>query len=388
MARIIVDGFEHGLDVVSGAECANTYDQIAISEPAILSLTTSTLAARTGQYGLRLVNTGTPGASHTCRAILRPFDGGAKNTGYNVTTTYFSFWFRIVQNNTTPNKHIYIAALDSSTSTGVISITSDGRFWLNKSAASTATLSLNTWYQAKWTRLNASMQLEIVGVETINLASGGASASYCLGILTGYGDSDSLTPFEIHYDDAIADDASMPGSAGVYPLVADRNGDVFEWNSGSYASLDEIPHDGDTSYAALISPFGTDKRSLLKWSGVSGSSVRSARFDILHRHTGFSIATRYLFKNGGSEVFTSPPYQIAAPNSSYTLASIVRDVEPVSGAAWSLANLRTLQWGQWALANGTTREQRWSMALAQVEGASLAVGSSRKRLMLSLGSGV
>jgi hypothetical protein len=149
-------------------------------------------------------------------------------------------------------------------------------------------------------KVNGIQVLHLTGVRT----AVSAEAITCNNIYPG-----NASSIFSYWDDIVVDDTNWPGLGGIEVLHPDGDGTDQEWDSGTYADVDENPPDDDTTFIATDAEVAA-KQSFTLPSPSGHTPVRAglltkSRLD----GEGSGIIRPYMGVNQGAEFGLSTSYR-------------------------------------------------------------------------------
>ena len=331
MARLNICGFETG-DMSETGTIAGT-------------VTVDSATVRTGTYSLKVV-TAASAAVHY--ATIGGLDASGKSAALGKTTAWFRFYFRIASLPSIFESIVRFCAsatVTSATSLGVVTlgIDSSGDVRMYKPGGGTSGIvgrcSINTWYMIEahvvqnstcYARINA-------GTETSLAACGNEVIDYIqLGKGTRLGDG----AYTAYFDDIAIDDAAYPGAGQVNIAVPIASGADNAW-SASYTNVDEIPHDGNTSY--ISGGTGRTNFSMQSFATAGGSgNIAAVKASIIARYSNNSNDNYTVSAKSGA---TYSENSFPTPSSAYTYLARLLTTDPNTSAPWTSAGFDAMYVG-------------------------------------------
>ncbi len=331
MARLNICGFETG-DMSETGTIAGT-------------VTVDSATVRTGTYSLKVV-TAASAAVHYATIGKNGSNGASSPLG--LTAGWFRFYFRIASLPSIFESIVRFCAsatVTSATSLGVVTlgIDSSGDVRMYKPGGGTSGIvgrcSINTWYMIEahvaqnstcYARINA-------GTETSLAACGNEVIDYIqLGKGTRLGDG----AYTAYFDDIAIDDTAYPGAGQVNIAVPIASGADNAW-SASYTNVDEIPHDGNTSY--ISGGTGRTNFSMQSFATAGGSgNIAAVKASIIARYSNNSNDNYTVSVKSGA---TYSENSFPTPSSAYTYLARLLTTDPNTGAPWTSAGFDAMYVG-------------------------------------------
>ena len=364
--------------------------------------------------------TGSQGSAFTISTSV--FHSGLASCRFAVTSGSYEIMFQdFADNSSAPwymRAYVYFDAAPSSNSQfmvmsnsddeGAIGIGTDmtlrlyGDDMTTVQATAASALSTGTWYRIEWFfEAGGSSIVRVDGTEVLNDATNDGDAAGDL-LLGPIGINFGGTTQTIYFDDvAINSDlgaaqTSWPGAGNIIHLQADSAGDNNGCSAGTYADVDEVIPDGDTSFCVLDADTGGDILDVNAESSSSGGvdsydTVTLVQVGVRERQVSAAAATwelRLKSASGGTTSTgtatshndttykTNGDLNPATPGN-YTLTSYT---DPTTGIAWTPTGTNSLDNMQYGInctdCNPDTRVTTLWALVEYVDGA--APGATEK----------
>jgi hypothetical protein len=324
----------------TGFETGNAAECNALTGTASVQSTTK----RTGGYALQV----NPTTSGTGYARLTQHSGTGSFSNFNHASLWVRFYVRI---GTLPasDSEEFFCFTNSITYKLSGRVHSDGSVSLWDTAgsqlAATAAGKVTTgqWYRIEvlcGTGATANYELKIDGTSVLS-GTGDLFTSNSQYVRLGKFTNRNSQTVDFYYDDVRIDDAGFPGAGQVEMMLPDGAGNYTAF-TGTYADVDDVPHDSDTSY--LTSSTSGDAETVTLESaataGVSGT-INSVKAVAIVRDEGGASAIQLRLRSGSTDSDTTNN----DPGSSYTARCNVFDTDPADSSAWTTAKLDALEVG-------------------------------------------
>src|SRR3990170_4999973 len=320
---------------IVGFETGNTLEASSASGATVQGTT-----KRTGDYALRL-NPSASVAIFTVKCLAA--DGSAGNMGIT-TTAYFTFYLRL---GSLPGSTVRIAEADGISGGNIrISVDSSGNVFLSNWAESAdsstaATLSAGVWYRIDLKAVKSgTCELQVDGGTAVTLSGGVVNIDYL-----NLGTTASQT-MDVYYDDVAVSDSGFPGAGQVNRMDPDGDGALGTgWAGGTgstFAEVDEVPHDTDTSY--WQSTAASDVRTVTLETAASagvGGAIATVKSVAINRDEGGSSLVAVRLRSGSTNDDTSD----RNVGITYALYGKVYDTDPADAGAWTSGDLDALEVG-------------------------------------------
>lgn len=332
MARVAVCGFEMG-DTSELTTPTGTYS--IVSSPV-----------RSGDYAGRANPTGT--------GVAKMEIGGRTATGaattLNLATAYYAFYFRYATKPASASEEIVAVSNMLGSRKFSLRITSGGVLQAYDSTGTTqlgsdgaTVLAAGEWYLVEMlvgtgaagsyaVRINLNVELSGTGSLTTS-----NNSRLQLGKVTNRNSQD----VDFYYDDVRIDSTGYPGPARVVRMDPDGAGDSTDW-TGTYADVDEIPHDSDSTYLTTSTSGHIELVSLesANSAGIGGKILTVVPCSVVRDEGGVSSFNMRLKTDTGTNNTTA--LNLGTP---YTLHEQINETDPGTGAAWLIGSLNTMQVG-------------------------------------------
>lgn len=348
MALINFAGFEDGLTGATPIEAASSGGTFEVTSAQ----------ARHGTYSFRAH----PATTAVGFARFRAFATSGDSSNYSVATSYYGFYFRAAALPSANSEEIFSVrhgagikmTLRINSSGNLLAFGTDGTTQIGSTGATV--LALNTWYcigvscatgasAALEVRLNGAT--EITGTGDLN-ASNGASCDL------GKATNRNGQSVDFYYDTLQIDDAEFPPERTVLMMRPIGDGNAVTWTRGGtdtgndWDQVDEVP--ASTS-EYLVSTLTSGNRSQVTLQspatvGISGTIAAVKPMGYLVRDGAANGTFAMNLRSGGTDSDNAANkgsflnYEACARSGTSVLVQ-----NPVSAAAWTIADLTTLEIG-------------------------------------------
>lgn len=331
---------------ITGFETGDTLELNNVSGTYSIQSTTK----RTGGYALRTNPTG----NNTAVVAIYGLSSAGQATNLDKSTIYVTAYIKVAAHTMTAGRYERIVGFrDSSGNLKAelwISQQSWGTIFHNPYGGGSSQFVTYGWQRLDFevgTGTNAYINIKLDGVTIANANTNLGTGNHAyleIGRLTGnYSDS-----WDIYWDDIAISDSAVPGAGKVNILKPNAAGGNQSFG-GSYTSIDDVPHDGDTTI--LYAGGGQSDWNLEDSStgGVAGNIGAVKAVAILK-----APSTDANFKvyqvNGVYYTYTdAATHNWFAP---YKLYAYVRSTHP-SGSTWTTSNLDSLWIGLQHVSGGS-----------------------------------
>lgn len=305
---------------------------------------------RSGGYALQVNPTTTGTGFYAFSGFLA---GGAQAGNFNVAIMYYRFYFNYA---TKPaaNNEIIARALDTGGATKVtVRIDSSGNLsvWDRSPTAlgtGSTVLSAGTFYRIELkvgtetadVNNDGVWELKINGTSEIS-GSGNTSTVNNATIQLGKAANANSNTIDFFYDDFVADDAAYPGAGQIFRMDPDGGGAYTAW-TGTYADIDEVPHDTDTTYITSSTTGEAETASLESGAtaGLVGTPL-SVKAMAIVRDEGGASAIQVRLRSNTTDTDTTN----ADPGATYVTRGRIFNTDPATSAAWVASALDALEVG-------------------------------------------
>lgn len=359
-----------------GAEMGDFSDVIATS--GTLSIVSSPVG--TGTYALR-VNPTTTGTGYAAiKGLIST--GELASTSITFATGYYQFRFRYATKPGSNSEEICQVVSGATAIKATLRLTSTGTLDLYNQdgttlrATGSTVLSADTWYTLQLTIGtdsgggvdDSTYELKINGSSEYSGSNLDATATANTGILLGKVTNRNSQTVDFFYDDVIIDDAAYPDtSAVVGVLQPDSAGNYSGATAGTYADVDELPHDGDTTYLTWTS--NTNRHSAALESsataGISGTIVTVQPYGIGRKTTTSTRVLVLATRNGSTD--SDSGTGSAIPTSYTFFGGKILATDPSDSGAWTTTKLDSLEVNARVSTPATTTEHRVTAMGVMVE---------------------
>jgi hypothetical protein len=325
---------------IVGFETGDTSELSAVSGTVSIDSVTT----RTGSYSLRSNPTGAGIGYGEVKGLNASGSAGT----INKSNTYVRFYFRYATKPASGSEEI--VAVWSSSLKFALRIDSAGKLSAYDATGTTqigstgaTTLSADTWYRIEvyvGVGSSASWAVRIDGAAEIS-GTGNLGAVNTHKVRLGKVGNRSGQSVDFFYDDVAIDGAGWPGPGSVRIMTPNGDGAYTAW-TGGFGSVDEVPHDGDTTFVSTSTSGDAETVALESASaaGISGT-VGSVKSVAIVRDTSSTSAFALRLRSGTTDDDTS---NINAPNN-YLLLGKMYGTDPNGGGAWTLSALDALEVG-------------------------------------------
>lgn len=343
MARLNIIGFETGdfSEVVATAGAA--------------TMTIDSAVKRTGAYSFKVVSSANFGYA---RITGLAADGTAAD--FNTANIYIRFY-------------LYVSSLPASGSVDIIRVlqNSGARFMVGVALSSTGTLQLTYWNGSdaetnigsassalstgQWYRVEikgtslataagATVELKLDG----SVVATGTSLTVC-SVQVNAGEfrlgTQASNTSTIQYDDIAIDDAAYPGAGEVHILKPNAAGSFSNWAAGTgstFAEVDEVPHDSNTTYIAIstTASYSTFNMESAATGGISGT-IFAVKTVAIAKRIGTSTGLVVRLRNNTTNRDTSAVIM----TTSYAAYCRLDATDPDGGGAWTAGGVDTIECG-------------------------------------------
>lgn len=290
---------------------------------------------RTGAYALRMNPTASAPGVH----FKKHSATGVMGTNFGLTTAYVTLYFRYATIDGGGLSRIGRMIDSSGNIVAYFAVSAGGAITMvgTTTSATIATISTGVWYQLDATFVSNGTCSASIDEGTPQTCTGGNfnSDELCLG-----NDLTNRTD-DCYWDDLAISDSGIPGAGQVNILKPNATGSYTAWASGSYADVDEVPHDSDTTYARYTTG-GWPKFSVnldsAATGGISGS-IKTVKSVAIVRDEGGASNLAIGLRYSGNTDYTSGA---VGPGTTYVAWAKMHATAP-GGGAWSAAVLDALE---------------------------------------------
>lgn len=365
MARVAVCGFEMG-DTSELTTPTGTYSIVASP-------------VRSGNYALRVNPTG----SATGKAEIGGRAAGGAGTTLNLATAYHAFYFQYATKPASGSEEIMAVPSMLGSRKFSIRLTSGGVLQAYDSTGTTQLGSDGTTVlvAGQWYLIEAMVGTGAAGSYAVRInlnvelsGTGSLTTSNNQRLQLGKVQNRNSQDVDFFYDDVRIDSAGYPGPARIARMDPDGAGDTTQW-TGTYADVDEIPHDSDTTYLTTSNSGDVELVSLesANSAGIGGKILTVVSCAVCRDEGGASQLKVRLKTDTGTNNTSNVDM-----GTSYALYAQINETDPGTGAAWLIGALNTMQVG--VVANAAVAH-RCTALCAMVEFQPFAVRSMRHRHM-------
>lgn len=341
---------------------------------------------RSGGYALRVNPTG--GTAYIYQGGVPSSVGiGAATSMARTAETFFTFWFRFADLASVTYSVFTVTSSPGASITIDIRITTGGDVTLvgATTSATVATLSANTWYRfdLRVTK-NATSGLRIDGgTEQTATANNQNVGGWAFGSLY-----DGADTYDYFYDDFVVGTAAFPDGDGPVVLLSKpiAAGNYSDWTDGTgstYAEVDEVPHDSNTSF--LRDGAGTNQAHTFDMQaaatiGITGSIVAVMAQALICETSSATTLARVRLRSGSTD---SDSTSTDVGNTSYVSFQKLFVVDPADSAAWTTTKFDAIECGPVKGADSSSVTCT-AVYLHVVEDAIAVGGGTTRRYSLSL----
>ena len=321
---------------ICGFETGDTSEARVVTGTASIQGTVK----RTGAYALQV--SAPAGASGLDFGLLEAT--GVQGDISFVATKYLSCYIYIAALPTTANGFQRLIAFDVSpnvTEVASLMLATGGQLQLNTSSGTTTimTPSLNTWYRIDF-KATKNGACEIL-VDGANATTGTGRNNAATNVSFGCFGADSA--INVYFDDIAISDSAYPGAGQVNILKPNADGNYTNKTSGTYADVDEVPHDSGTtkivqqndnaSYTAAMESAAT--------GGVSGSIGTVKPIIIVAEKAAGTDPVKLRLRSSTTDS-DATQYDTTA---TYTLLGRMYDTDPATSAVWTSSAIDAMEVG-------------------------------------------
>jgi hypothetical protein len=320
-------------------------------------------------YVLRC-NPATTGAGY---AVLGGVTAAGAPTFLSLSTVYYSFDFGYTTKPGAGFEPVFRAMNATSATKAALYMTSAGKLSFNSVDMATA-LDADTWYridamfgvESVSTANDAPYEIRVNGVtEWSGVGDLGTSLNSAIRLGKAFNSSGQTVDF--YYRNMRVSDSGFPDPASRQRvLLPDGAGNYSGATSGTYADVDELPNNGDTSYLGFVSNTGKHSCTLQACAarGVSGTVPAVMPFGYGRDTGAVAVGHKGFLRSGGTD--TDSGTGVDAGGSYGPFALKVFETDPTDAAAWTTAKLDALEVGVYMGASSAT-EQRVTLLGVVVE---------------------
>lgn len=315
--------------------------EAAISSGTAAALAVDGTVKRTGSYSLKLAPSGLAAAYY----MIQQHDAtnGAKNLGLATKDIYVTIYLWIdtppgiaaeeilfMQTTATPVHRVCTLRLTTARKIDLYKY--DGGTIMK---SGTTVLSTGTWHRLDLRisivgTTTSVYELKIDGTTEYSGSDGafgtGSIANCCLGLFSVHNPG----AWKVYYDDvSVASDAFVGESWAVTPTV-NANGTMTGW-SGTYADVDETPHDGDTTYVSTSSATREESVKTASLGVPSASPILAVKRLAIVRSVSSPVSLKFFAYVGGSWDYTSTGTDVGT---AYELRGKVDNTDFTTGLDW------------------------------------------------------
>lgn len=296
----------------------------------------------TGAYALRCNPTTTGTGFATWRGISSTVFNAAN---FNDATLYHAFYFYYSTKPAVNSEEIFVARDTAAGNKFGVRLNSTGtlsaydKTLTNLLSTGATVLNSGTWYLLEikvGTGAAAAWEVKINGVSEIS-GTGDLGTTNNGDVRFGKTTNRNSQSVDFYFDNCATDNAAYPG-AGVVAVLLPNGDGTFTSGTGTYADVDEIPNDGDSTTIAPALGVGNARSVTLQdcaTVGISGT-IQAAKITAYNKRSGASngsLKLRYYI--GGTSYDTAG----VAVGSTYQLYSYLLETNPSTGAAWTSAGI-------------------------------------------------
>jgi hypothetical protein len=283
----------------------------------------------------------------------------------------------------------------SAASKGSLRVTSGGVLALYDTAnalvsTGTTVLSANTWYRIDLSfgtetgaaNNDAAYEVKIDGVSEFS-GTGNFSDSNNASLRLGKAQNLNSQTVDFYYRNMRSSTTGFaPAGSRQRVMLASGAGNYSGATSGTYADVDEVPHDGNTSYLGFVS--NTNRHSVALESsssaGVSGTISGVMPFGVGVDAGAGGVNLKAFLRSGGAD--TDSGTGVDQAGSYDVFGMTVFETDPADAAAWTTAKLDALEVGCY-LSGSSAVEQRVTLLGVVVEFVPAAPpdGNRRRRIL-------
>ncbi len=325
---------------------------------------------RSGGYALRVNPTTTAVGSVQ---LAKPGTAGTGDGNANLANSWTRFYFRYATKPASGAEEIFGTAACRFS----IRLKSDGVLAVYNSssntllATGTIVLAANTWYrieQMNGQGTTAAFEVKIDGIVDIS-TTGDIGTFDTDQVVFGKKVNRSDQTVDFFFDDIMWSDSGYPGISQCAILLPNANGNYQNWTIGAgggsnFQNVDEVPHDGDTTY--LLAPAATTAETEALQSGASASitgTVNCVKAVATLKRNGASNGSVALrLRSGSTDSDAASNY---TTTSAYVLISKIFDTDPATSSAWVLGALDSIETG--SVNKDATNLSRMTLTAAMVD---------------------
>jgi hypothetical protein len=329
-------------------------------------------------YVLR-VNPATTGTGYAALGGLSAASG--LTTSLNAATAYYSFGFGYATKPASGSEQILRAMNFASGSKGTVRLTSAGVLALYDTAAALVATGTTVLDPATWYRIDlmlgtetgsanndAAYDLRIDGVTEFG-GVGNFSEHNNINVRLGKAQNSSSQTVDFYYRDMRSSTTGFPDVASRQRvLLPDGAGTYSGATAGTYADVDELPSNGDTSYLSFVSNTNPHSATLQACAarGISGTISAIMPFGQGRDTAGVAVGHRGFIRGGTTDTYSDSGSGGDLPTTYRAFGMKVFEADPTDAAAWTTAKLDALEVGCSMGASNAT-EQRVTLLGVVVE---------------------
>lgn len=332
---------------MSGWELGDTRESSATSGNVSVQATTK----RTGGYALQSNPTTTAVGYHEFVGLSTA--GATSNP--NIATAYVRFYFRAGTLPAANDEEIFVQRDTTNANNKLhVRINSAGNLVVynqaNTLVATGATaLSTGTWYRIEVKSGNGTSAAYEVKIDGASELSGTTdqNATNCGAVRLGKVANRNSQTVNFYYDDFHYDDTAYPGSGNILAMKPNGAGSSSQWTSGTgstFAEVDEIPSDDDTSY--IMNSASVSQSSLFAMEdtttvGISGTILGTKGWHRIKEASAVTSANHLRLRSSATNSDTNA----RDLSTSYASYGKLYATDPATATAWTTGGLDAVELG-------------------------------------------
>jgi hypothetical protein len=317
--------------VYDGAESGDMTAALATSG----TMSVQSSVVHSGDYAYR-VNPTAAGAYISFNSIA--------NTGLKAAIAgncYATFWLYFTALPTSGVAKIHFTSSVNVTVGRYMSVDSSGQVQLNAAGTVHATLTTGQWYLVEFSVTSTTTSVSVDGAAALTFGAGGAPDRLL------FGDTASAT-FDMIFDDVVLSNSGHVTTPHITRLLPTGAGTYSGWTNGTgstYAEVDEVPHDSNTTYIQNTSGTNVEHTFAMQsraTAGAAGAVAAVMAYVVMAEASSTSTSGRVMMRSGSTD---AQGLNTDIGTTAFVPMRLVREVDPATSSAWTGAAVDAVEIG-------------------------------------------